>query len=103
MRRAKRSPIVSVLMGILALAAVAVSHPGEGYPMTREGDPVLRAGDRLRLSLQVARARMDHGGIARYKSLLRQRLWKARRPSWGTHAPAVAGRSVTGGSPSSGR
>jgi hypothetical protein len=102
-RNAKRPSIVPVLMGALALAAVAASHAGEGHPGPLAGYPDHRAGDRLMLSLQVARARKDHGGIARYKSLLRQRLWKVRRAPGGASAPPVAGRPATGRRPSSGR
>ena len=81
MRLPIRSSIAAALAATLVLAAVAIARAGEGRPGARAGFAEIRAGDGLMLSLRVARARKDPGRVARYKSLLRQRLWKASRPS----------------------
>jgi hypothetical protein len=91
---------------LAALTATVATGPWAGEPLAGSpfaGRPERAPGDKLMLSLQVARARKDGRGIARYKSLVRQRRLLERRPSAGKSAPPLARGTATGLRPPWGR
>lgn len=59
--------------------------------------------DPLLLSLRIARAMKDAKGIARYKSLARQRRLAERRTRGGASGRPPVGQTVTGPHPPAGR
>jgi len=96
---------ILVLLAALTATAAAGACAGErGTPGPCAGDPEWPRGDKLMLSLRVARAMKDGRGIARYKSLVRQRRVRERRPTGGkTAAAPLHRRAATGRYPPSGR
>jgi hypothetical protein len=104
MGRIARSWKTVVVVAALTATVATGSCPGEplaGSPCA--GRPERAPGDQLMLSLQVARARKDGRGIARYKSLVRQQKLLERRPPAGKSAPPLARGTATGLRPPWGR
>jgi hypothetical protein len=103
-RKTLRSPKILVLLAAFLLTAVPGASDGSpGASGACVGRPETPPGDKLMLSLQIARARKDGKGIARYKSLARQRRLLERRPPGGRTAPPLPRRGSTGRYPPSGR
>lgn len=95
---------ILVLLAAFTATAAAGACAGErGTPGSRVGDTEWPRGDKLLLSLRVARAMKDGRGIARYKSLARQRRVRERRPSCGETAPLLPRHDATGRRPPAGR
>jgi hypothetical protein len=101
MRDTMRPWKTAALAAVILLMTVAGSRAGETSAGTLSfGNPDRFQGEKLLLSLRIARATRNERAIARYKCLLRQRRWKERH----SHAaPPVAGPSATGRCPPSGR
>jgi hypothetical protein len=94
-----RSWIILVLLAAFTVTAVADGFSGEPEPSNfRVGNPEWPPGEKLMLSLRIARAKKDGRGIARYKSLARQRRFVERRPIRGKTAPPLARISHQGSS-----
>ena len=95
---------ILVLLAVFTATTAAGACAGErGTPGPRVGDPEWPRGDKLLLSLRVARAMKDGRGIARYKSLARQRRVRERRPTDGKTATPLPRRAATGRRPPAGR
>jgi hypothetical protein len=93
-----------VLVAAFALTAVTGACAGEpGASGSCVGNPEWPPADKIMLSLQVARARNDWKGVARYKSLARQRRFMERRPFGGQTPSPPPRRNATGRCPPCGR
>jgi hypothetical protein len=104
MRKTVRSWKALVLLAAFTVTAATGTFAGEpGTSSSRAGNPEWPPGDKLMLSLQVARAMKDGRGIARYKSLARQRRLRERRTFGGKAAPPLARRTATDRYPPWGR
>jgi hypothetical protein len=98
-----RSWKILVLLAVITVTATEASAGKTGISGSCFVNPEWRPGDKLLLSLQIARARKDGRGIARYKSLVRQRRLIERRPPGGRTAPPLPRRIATGRYPPAGR
>ena len=104
MGKSVRSWKILVLLATFTVTAVTGDCAGEHGPSNPcAGNPEWPPGDKLMLSLRVARAMKDVRAIARYKSLVRQRRLTERRPFGGDTAPPFARRTATGRHPPWGR
>lgn len=100
----ERTWIVLVMLAAFPVTTIQDARSGEpGPPVFRVGYPEWPPGEKLMLSLRIARAKKDGKGIARYKSLARQRRLFVRRPFDGKIGPPPAGEIVTGRYPPWGR
>jgi hypothetical protein len=96
--------IILVLLPLSVGTAIPDARSGEpGPPSFRGGNPEWPPGEKLTLSLRIARAKKDGKRITRYKSLARQRKRIARRPPGGMAGPPPTGNVVTGRHPPGGR
>ena len=96
--------ILALLLAAFPVTAITDARSGEpGPPGIRVGNPEWPTGEKLKLSLRIARAKKDGRAIARYKSLARQRRLVTRRPSGGKTGPPPSGNLVTGRYPPWGR
>jgi len=99
-----RSWIILVLLALSMGTAIPDARSGEPGPSSfRGGNPEWPPGEKLMLSLRIARAKKDGKRITRYKSLARQRKRIARRPPGGKDGPPPTGNVVTGRYPPGGR
>lgn len=93
---------ILVLLALFPVTAVTEACAGEpGTSSSCIRNPEWPLGDKLALSLRVARANKDGKAIARYKSLVRQRKLDARRPFGGKAAPTLPRWISTGRYPPS--
>jgi hypothetical protein len=100
----ERTWIVLVLLAAFPVMAIQDARSGEpGPPVFRMGNLEWFPGEKLMLSIRIARAKKDGRGIARYKSLARQRKFIGRRPFDGKTGPPPTGEIVTGRYPPWGR
>jgi hypothetical protein len=103
MGEAARSRKILVLLVALTVTATEACAGSPGTSSSWFASTEWRPGDKLMLSLQIARARKDVRKIARYKSLARQRRLVERRPPGGRTAPSHPRRVATGRYPPAGR
>ena len=95
---------ILALLAAITVTAVPGTFAGDpGPPGSSSRYPERPTGEPLLLSLRIARVNRDWKGVARWKSVARQRRLVARHPYGGTTRPAHGGHAVTGRHPPSGR
>ena len=86
---------------VTAFPGACAGDPGPSDSFARQ--PERAPGEPLLLSLRIARVNRDWKGVARWKSLARQRRLIARLPSGRREVPPRAGHVIAGRRPPWGR